>query len=410
MTLPIGLIGYGTWTRMAYVPALRRDGRAHIVSAAAPSAATQRRIGAELGDEVAVFASAAELLSGPPVDAVFIAVPDDVHEETLNAALDAGVAIFYEPPVANELQRIRPMLTRLLDAPQVAHADLEIGFIPVFVEAARRVQAGILGQVRTARIHQQSNWGANAASGLSTLNHLAPWYVDALNRILGATPRRVLVLDGGGLPGRAQRQSQGHLDYGGVWGTVQVNLGSVTDLETTIEVSGDEGDLWVDIFTGELRQRTLQQSDWSSERVPESEPRAGWPGMNECVSAFLDAVGGAPLIETAPAAPDVDTLREALGSGPLAADAPASGPPSPDRSGGGGLERQRRLGPDREAQRPASRPKLTAAAGKLSARNRQCETRKWLLCVSRKRTHTSRATAPSSSPSPCAPPRANGHG
>ena len=59
------------------------------------------------------------------------------------------------------------------------------------------------------------------------LNHLAPWYVDALNRILGATPRRVFVLDGGGLPGRAQRQSQGHLDYGGVWGTVQVNLGSV---------------------------------------------------------------------------------------------------------------------------------------------------------------------------------------
>jgi hypothetical protein len=45
--------------------------------------------------------------------------------------------------------------------------------------------------------------------------------------------------------------------------------------------------------------------------------------MNECVSAFLDAVGGAPLIESPPAAPDVDTLREALGSGPLAADAPA---------------------------------------------------------------------------------------
>ena len=319
----VGLIGYGGWTRMAYVPALRRDGRARIISAAAPSDATQQRIRAELGDEVAVFASAAELLSGPPVDAVFIAVPDDVHEEALNAALDAGVAIFYEPPVANERQRIRPMLTRLLDASQVAHADLEIGFIPVFVEAARRVQAGILGQVRTARIHQQSNWGANAASGLSTLNHLAPWYVDALNRILGATPRRVFVLDGGGLPGRAQRQSQGHLDYGGVWGTVQVNLGSVIELETTIEVSGDEGDLWVDIFTGELRQRTLQQSDWSSERVPESEPRAGWPGMNECVSAFLDAVGGAPLIESPPAAPDVDTLREALGSGPLAADAPA---------------------------------------------------------------------------------------
>ena len=319
----VALIGYGGWTRMAYVPALRRDGRARIVSAAAPSAATQERIRAELGPDAAVFASAVDLLSGPPVDAVFIAVPDAVHEEALSAALDAGVAIFYEPPLANERQRIRPMLTCLLEAPQVTHADLEIGFIPAFVEAARRVQSGTLGQVRTARIHLQSNWGANPESDLCTLNHLAPWYVDALNRILGATPTRVLVLDGDGLPGRAQRHSQGLLDYGGVWGTVQVNLGSVVDLETTIEVSGDDGDLWVDIFSGELRQRTRQQRDWSIEFVPDTEPRAGWPGMNECITAFLDAVAGAPLLGATPASPDVDTLRETLGAGPLAAEAPA---------------------------------------------------------------------------------------
>ena len=326
MALNVGLIGYGTWTRMAYIPALRRDGRAEIVSAAAPSAATQQRIRAELGSEVAVFASAAELLNGPPVDAVFIAVPEAVHEEALSAALDAGVAIFYEPPIASQRQRIRPMLTRLLGASQVTHADLEIGFIPAFVEAARRLRSGVLGQPRTARIRLQSNWGADPASDLSTLNHLAPWYVDALNRILGATPTRVLVLDGDGLPGRAQRHSQGHFDYGGSWGTVQINLGAVIDLDTTIEVNGDEGDLLVDIFSGELRQRTRGESDWSVERIAESEPRAGWPGMNECVTAFLSAVAGEPLLDTTSAAPtvkDVDALREALGTGPLAADAPA---------------------------------------------------------------------------------------
>ena len=31
----VGLIGYGSWTRAAYLPALRRDGRATVVSAAA---------------------------------------------------------------------------------------------------------------------------------------------------------------------------------------------------------------------------------------------------------------------------------------------------------------------------------------------------------------------------------------
>ena len=319
----IGLIGYGGWTRMAYMPALQRDGRAQIVSAAAPSAATQQRIASEFGSEVSVFSNAEDLLNGPPVDAVFIAVSDAAHEEALTAALDASVPMFYEPPLSNRRQRIRPLVARLLKAPQVTHADLEIGFIPVFVEAARRVRSGLIGQVHTASVRLQSNWGADPEADLSTLNHIAPWYVDTLNRILGATPSRVLILERDDLPGRAQRQCQGLYDYGGVWGTVQVNLGCVVDLETTVEVNGEDGDLIVDLFSGELRQRTRQQSEWSVERVAESEPRAGWPGMNECVAAFLDAVSGEPLTESKSTAAEVNNLREVLGTGPLPADAPA---------------------------------------------------------------------------------------
>lgn len=321
MDLRVGLIGYGSWTRMAYLPALRRDGRTQIVSAAAPSAATQQRIASDLGPDVSVFSKAVDLLAGPPVDAVFIAVSDAAHEEALTAALDAGVPMFYEPPLANQRNRIRPMITRLLEAQQVTHADLEIGFIPVVVEAARRVREGTLGQIHTASVRLQSSWGADPEADLSTLNHIAPWYVDTLNRILGATPSRVLILEGEGLPGRAQRQCQGLYDYGGTWGTVQVNLNCVVELETTVEVNGKDGDLIVDLFSGELRQRTRSQSDWSVESVAETEPRAGWPGMNECVATFLDAVTGGPLAETTSAAGPVDTLRESLGTAPLPADA-----------------------------------------------------------------------------------------
>ncbi|MDE0141536.1 MAG: Gfo/Idh/MocA family oxidoreductase [Caldilineaceae bacterium] len=321
MDLSVGLIGYGNWTRMAYLPAMQRDGRARTVSAAAPSAATQQRITSELGPEVAVYSNAADLLEGPPVDAVFIAVSDAAHEEALTAALDAGVPMFYEPPLSNRRQRIRPMVARLLKAQQVTHADLEIGFIPVFIEAARRVRDGVFGQVHTASVRLQSNWGADPEADLSTLNHIAPWYVDTLNRILDATPSRVLLLEGEGLPGRAQRQCQGLYDYGGTWGTVQVNLGCVVELETTVEVNGEDGDLVVDLFSGELRQRTRGQSDWSVETIAESEPRAGWPGMNECVALFLDTVTGEPLAEAASEESDVDALRGKLGTGPLPADA-----------------------------------------------------------------------------------------
>ncbi|MCY3902684.1 MAG: Gfo/Idh/MocA family oxidoreductase [Caldilineaceae bacterium] len=302
MNVRVGLIGFGGWTRTAYVPALQRDGRAQIISAAAPSEATQQRIRSELGTGVGVYASAAELLTGPPIDAVFVAVTDTAHEEAIGAALDAGVHVFYEPPLANERQRIRPMVKRLLDAPQVTHADLEIGFIPAFVEAVRRVRSGILGQPRTVSVRLQCSWGANPEADLSTLNHIAPWYVDTLNRVVGGVPSRALILEGSGLPGRAQRQCQGIYDYDGVWGTVQVNLSSVVELETTVEANGDEGDLIVDLFSGALRQRTRENSEWSVEQIAESEPRAGWPGMNECVTAFLDAVAGGTPSETVPPA------------------------------------------------------------------------------------------------------------
>ena len=142
------------------------------------------------------------------------------------------------------------MVKRLLDAPQVTHADLEIGFIPAFVEAVRRVRSGGLGQLRTVSVRLQCNWDANPEADLSTLNHIAPWYVDTLNRVVGGIPSRALILEGSGLPGRAQRQCQGIYDYGGVWGTVQVDLGSVVELETTVEANGDDGDLVVDLFSG----------------------------------------------------------------------------------------------------------------------------------------------------------------
>ena len=302
MNVRVGLIGFGGWTRTAYVPALQRDGRAQIISAAAPSEATQQRIRSELGAGVGVYASAAELLTGPPIDAVFVAVTDAAHEEAIGAALDAGVHVFYEPPLANERQRIRPMVKRLLDAPQVTHADLEIGFIPAFVEAVRRVRSGELGQLRTVSVRLQCSWDANPEADLSTLNHIAPWYVDTLNRVVGGIPSRALILEGSGLPGRAQRQCQGIYDYDGVWGTVQVNLGSVVELETTVEANGDDGDIVVDLFSGALRQRSRENNEWSVEQIAESEPRAGWPGMNECVSAFLDAVGGETPSETVPTA------------------------------------------------------------------------------------------------------------
>ena len=301
----IGLVGYGGWARTAYVPSLQRDGRAQIVSAAAPSAATQQRIAYEFGSEVKVYDSTQALLVGPSLDAVMIAVPDPAHEEALTAAFESGVAVFYEPPLAATRKGIRPMIDRLLRASQITHADLEIGFMPVVRRVVQMVGEGLFGDLQSAHIRLQSNWGTNPESDLCTVDHLTPWYVDTLNRLINAQPSRVLVLDGHGHPGRNQPHTSAKFDYNGVWGTFQANIDSISTLETEIEVHGDKGDLHIDIFAGEFKWRTRKSPEWTVESVPAIEPRAGWPGMHECVSAFLDAV-----ISGKPSTTDARTLAQ----------------------------------------------------------------------------------------------------
>ncbi|MCY4545127.1 MAG: Gfo/Idh/MocA family oxidoreductase, partial [Gemmatimonadetes bacterium] len=98
----VGLIGYGGWTRLAFVPALRQHDRVRIVSAAAFSEASQDRIREELGPGVQVYGGFESLLAGPELDAVMMAIPDAIHEAAICAVLDSGVAVYYEPPLADD--------------------------------------------------------------------------------------------------------------------------------------------------------------------------------------------------------------------------------------------------------------------------------------------------------------------
>ncbi len=287
----VGLIGYGGWTRLAFVPALRQHDRVRIVSAAAFSKASQERIREELGPDVEVYGGFEALLNGPEVDAVMMAIPDSIHEAAMNAVLDAGVAAYYEPPLADCPDGIRKMLNRLVEADQVTHGDLEIGFATVVHRAADLLRQGAIGTLQAVHLKLRSDWAGFGGPDLCLAHHLGPWYVDGLNSILGRLPERVLVMDGHGQTGRRQFHSLAHFDYGELWGTIHLNINSVDKLETTIEVTGDEGDLTVDYFKNTINLLMKSHSEGEVIRVEPSMPVVGgWPGEAESVAEFLETV------------------------------------------------------------------------------------------------------------------------
>jgi predicted dehydrogenase len=50
------------------------------------------------------------MIAGGGIDAVLIAVPDDLHHEMTIAALDAGLQVLCEKPLANSLAEANDML------------------------------------------------------------------------------------------------------------------------------------------------------------------------------------------------------------------------------------------------------------------------------------------------------------
>ena len=298
-SIRVGLIGYGGWTRLAFVPALRQHEGVRIVSAAAFSKASQDRIREELGPDVRVYGGFEALLDGPELDAVMMAIPDAIHETAMSAVLDAGVAAYYEPPLADSPDAIREMLKRLVNTDQITHGDLEIGFATVVHRAADLLRQGAVGAPQAVHLKLRSNWAGFGGPDLCLAHHLGPWYVDGLNSIIGRSPGRVLVMDGHGQAGRRQFHSLAHFDYGGLWGTIHLNIDSVDELVTTIEVTGDEGDLTVDYFRNTIHLRSKSDPDGEVIHVAPAMPVVGgWPGEAESVAEFLDAVGNGTLNRT----------------------------------------------------------------------------------------------------------------
>ena len=286
----IGLIGYGDWARTAYLPALEADGRGNVVAVAVPSMSSRERVLSELKAGVMVYTETAQLLAGIEVDAVMVAVSGDAHAEAIGAAFDSGKAVFYECPLANKRSEIPAMIQRLLIAKGPTHADIELGFLPVVRRTRQLVASGSVGSPQFAEVRLESDWGAFPDEDLCKVNHLSPWYVDLLDRVLARNPSRVLTMNGTASAARAQAQSIAQLDYDGVWGTFAVNTAAVDGLDMRLSISGTKGDIRVDLLSGILRWRNSLSPEWTDEVCAPIRPILGLPGMHECVRAFLDSV------------------------------------------------------------------------------------------------------------------------
>ena len=140
----IGIVGTSWWTDSMYLPALAEHPLADVRALCGRTEATARQL-ASAWDVPLVFTDWRELLSSAEVDAVVVASANDTHYPITMAALDRGLDVLCEKPVALSASAADEMASRAAEVGAVTMTPFTYRYMPMFAEAKRRLDDGFIG-------------------------------------------------------------------------------------------------------------------------------------------------------------------------------------------------------------------------------------------------------------------------
>jgi UDP-N-acetylglucosamine 3-dehydrogenase len=203
--LRLGVLGCGRVFERFHLPAIDRT--PGVTLAAACDAHPARLAwAARRTPRPALTAFSADLLSGPPLDAVLILTPPGSHADLTIQALEAGVAVLVEKPMAMTVEEGR----RMVEAASRAGRRVQVGFARRFREPYRRLRSALdaIDRREWRAIHFElafptTGWNAHTtflgdeAQGGGVLDDVLSHQVDLLRSMLGAGPDAVRAVAGG---------------------------------------------------------------------------------------------------------------------------------------------------------------------------------------------------------------------
>lgn len=146
MSVKVGVLGAGFIGRV-HALNLKRDPRVELVGVADIVPAAAARLAAEL--ETRSFFSLSELLDAG-AEAIYLCTPNSTHEELAVTALEVGLHVFSEKPMATSLDGAR----RVRDAASGAKGIYQIGFNRRFANVYRFARERIADGRITPRLAQ----------------------------------------------------------------------------------------------------------------------------------------------------------------------------------------------------------------------------------------------------------------
>ena len=294
--LRVGLIGFGSWARKAYVPALGSDQDIEIVAIAARTDQTHIAAREILGPEFQSYTDYNALLERDDIDAVMIGMPSDSGADMTKATINAGKHVFFEPPLEDS-QTTKKLLEQGTISDRVLHADLELRYLPCMSTLKKIADLQDFGIVRFIHVSLENDWAhhwdLDEAGLTSMVTGLSTWYIDPIDLLVGHAARTVQIVGAEHQVGHAQLSFKDGLE--GQW---QFNLRSANEFSVKMKVVGEYGEIQADLLSGEYHWNIGSSSNSGTDSC--LQPVLGFVGMQESVRAFLAAIRGEKPTQSGP--------------------------------------------------------------------------------------------------------------
>ena len=298
MPLNIGLIGAGRMgSTLAHHLAFSVES-ANLLAIADLSEANARKVAAQCNVSD-IYTNYHHLLGREDLDAVVVVTSTNTHVEVIKAAAQYGKHIFTEKPLSLTLDQCDEAIT----AVESAGVKLMVGFMrrfdPTYVEAKKRIDAGIIGNPVMIKLVGRDPWRtslefARRENSGGMIADMGVHEFDLARWLMGSEV--VSASSAGGCLVFPELKTVGDIDNAlvnlqfasGAIGNVDLSRNAIYGYDIRTEVIGSEGSL----FIGGLQQTmvwTLTKNQITHDTVPGFMERFGAAYAAE-IRAFVDCI------------------------------------------------------------------------------------------------------------------------
>jgi glucose-fructose oxidoreductase len=147
--LRLAVVGLGRIARNAVLPAFARAPTCRLAALVSGNPRRRTRLARKYGAEIAVgYEDYGNLLSDGAIDAVYIALPNELHAEYVLRALRAGVHVLCEKPLATTLADAKRIAQQVRRGRACLMTAYRLNFEPATLRAREIARSGRLGALQ----------------------------------------------------------------------------------------------------------------------------------------------------------------------------------------------------------------------------------------------------------------------